>query len=78
MINSKGFLFKDDLILLTEKESAGHILWKLIFFISEIQLWLRTPKETLEIGNLRAFAVEFDKHNISCISPMPGRFMRES
>ncbi|TKC45076.1 hypothetical protein EI555_000172, partial [Monodon monoceros] len=42
-----------------------------VYDIATVVLWLRTPKETLEIGNLRAFAMEFDKHNISCISPMP-------
>lgn len=72
MINYEGFLYKDYLILLTGKKSAGHILWRLIFFISKIQLWLRTPKETSEIGNLHVCAVEFNKHGNSCVSSTPG------
>lgn len=72
MINYKGFLFKDNLILLTGGKVSRAVLWRLIFFISQIQIWLKTLKEILEIGNLHVFPVKFDKHDISCISSMPG------
>lgn len=62
MITYKGFLFKVDLILLTGKEVSRAYPLETNILISQIP-WLRTPKDTVQIGNLCIFAVEIDKRD---------------